>query len=67
MTFEKWWKDNFDIIWKNGGLAGPTRIKESFEACWHDGFRTGYSSENKKPAEDLSHTIEFTMDGMINK
>ena len=43
MTFDEWWKNWSETIWKAGGLASPNQVKLLFE----DAYREGYEQYQK--------------------
>uniref|UniRef100_A0A6M3JKH1 Uncharacterized protein n=1 Tax=viral metagenome TaxID=1070528 RepID=A0A6M3JKH1_9ZZZZ len=41
MNFKDWWSVNSEYVWRHGGLADPSNVKNIFAACWNDGYRNG--------------------------
>ena len=48
-TFEDWWKEWSETIWKAGGLASPNQVKLLFKDCFSEGFQAGFEKRLAKP------------------
>ena len=47
MTFDEWWKNWSETIWKAGGLASPNQVKLLFEDAYREGYEQCFKDNQK--------------------